>query len=562
LNRAAAAEAQTPPRAMTLDESCEALIRLGLIHHREHRLDQARAVYSAILGVRPDHADSLHLMGVIAYQEGRAEEAIDLITRALRLNHRRPDYASNLGNALQRAARLSEAEDCYRTAIALDPDNATAHNNLGAVLHEQGRATEALAHCRKALALRPDYADAHNNLAIAEADCGQFEAAAASARAALALDPGRTETRNNLAIVLSHLGRFDEALAEFETALAAMPDNAEVHHNLGMTLLKMGRFEAGWREYEWRWRTRQFGANRRDFAQPRWDGAPLGGRTLLVHAEQGFGDTLQFCRYAARIAGRVVLEVPEALVGLLAGQLGGCAVVRRGDPLPDFDIHCPMLGLPALVEPAPDPAANAEPYLKADPGKAAAWRDRLKGLPGLRVGLVWAGGKRADQPVMGLVDGRRSMALSTLAPLAGVAGVSWISLQKGPPAAEARRPPPGLDLHDFTAELGDFAETAALVEALDLVISVDTAVAHLAGALGKPVWLLNRFDSCWRWPTARSDSPWYPTLTQFRQPRPGDWPSVVGEVAEALARAAAEPGAAPADPISSSTPRRGASRPS
>ncbi|MDR3511974.1 MAG: tetratricopeptide repeat protein [Caulobacteraceae bacterium] len=523
---------------MTLEESCDALLKLGLLHHREHRLEQARTVYSAILRVRPDHADSLHLLGVIAYQEGRTDEAIGLIAQALRLNERRADYASNLGNALQRAARLSDAEDCYRAALALDPDNPTAHNNLGAVLHEQGRPAEALAHCQAALALRPDYVDAHNNLAIAQADCGQFEQSAASARAALALQPQRIETRNNLGIILSHLGRFDEALAEFEAALADKPDSAEIRHNLGMTLLKMGRFEEGWREYEWRWRTRQLGPSRRDFPQPLWDGSPLDGRTLLIHAEQGFGDTLQFCRYAARVAGQVLLEVPPALAGLLEGQLGGCTVIRRGDPLPDFDTHCPMLSLPALIEPAPDAAANAKPYLRADPGRTAAWRTRLENLPGLRVGLVWAGGKRPGQPVLGIIDGRRSMSLSTLAPLADVAGVSWVSLQKGPPAAQTQHPPPGLELHDFTAELDDFAETAALVEGLDLVISVDTAVAHLAGALGKPVWLLNRFDSCWRWRTGRTDSAWYPTLTQFRQPQPGDWTSVVGEVAAALARAA------------------------
>lgn len=519
---------------MGLDEACDALVRLGLAHHQAGRLAAARAVYDAILKARPDHADSLHLLGVVAYQEGRTAEAIELIGRALRLDGRRSDYASNLGNALQRGARMAEAEDCYRAAIALDPGNAVAHNNLAAVLHEQGRAAEALAHGRKAITLRPDYADAHNNLSIALADLGQFEAAADAARASLALRPDRVETRNNLGIILSHLNRFDEALAAFDAALAARPDAAEVRHNQGMTLLKMGRFEEGWRAYEWRWLTRQLGPSRRSFDQPQWDGSPLAGRTLLVHAEQGFGDTLQFCRYAARIAGRVAVEVPAALARLVRDSLPGCEVVVHGQPAPAFDVHCPMLSLPARVEPAPDPAANATPYLKADPAAVARWRERLAPLAGLRVGLAWAGGRRPDQPVLGLIDARRSLALETLAPLGAVAGLSWVSLQKGPAAAQAAHPPAGLALHDFTAELDDFADTAALVQALDLVISVDTAVAHLAGGLGGPVWLLNRFDSCWRWQAQRSDSPWYPTLTQFRQPRPGDWGAVAAAAAEAL----------------------------
>jgi tetratricopeptide (TPR) repeat protein len=534
LTAAAPAESEVITGARALNQACAALFQLGAHHHREGRLQQAQMAYRAILDVRPDHADCLHLLGVIAYQTGRYEEAIDLIGQALRIDARRADYASNLGNALQRALRLTEAEACYRAAVSIDPHSAVAHNNLSAVLHALGRPAEAIESCRAALRLRPDYADAHNNLCIALADIGQFEAAAESGRAALALDPARIETRNNLGNVLAFLGCLDAAIAQFEAALAVDPGAAEIRHNLGMTLLRQGRFEAGWREYEWRWRTRQLASSRRDFAQPRWDGAPLGGRTLLVWAEQGFGDTLQFCRYVARIAGRVILEVPPALVELLRGQLGGCAVVAQGQIPPDFDVQCPMLSLPALIEPAPDPAANAAPYLQADPARVAAWRARLAPLPGLRVGLVWAGGARPDQPTLGPVDRRRSTRLDSLAPLAEVTGVSFVSLQKGAPALEAARPPAGMMLHDFTDQLGDFADTAALVEALDLVISVDTAVAHLAGALGRPVWLLNRFDSCWRWLAERTDSPWYPTLTQFRQSAPGDWAGVAAAAATAL----------------------------
>jgi tetratricopeptide (TPR) repeat protein len=506
-------------------EACDALFRLGAIHHREGRLVDAGRIYAAVLKIRPDHADSLHLLGLIAYQGGRFHDAVQLIAKALRLNSTRGDYASNLGNALQRSGKLDDAQTCYRAAIQLNPRGATAHNNLGAALRETGHPAESAESCRVALALRPDYTDAHNNLGTALADLGQFEAAAESYYEALRLDPGRAEARNNLGNVLSHLGRMDAAIEQYRLALDAHGEAAEVRHNLGMALLRAGRFEEGWREYEARWSTRQLAKVHRDFAQPQWDGSPLGERVLLVHAEQGFGDTLQFCRYVSRIPGRVVFEVQPALVGLMR-QLAGAEVIANGAALPAFDVHCPMMSLPRLVCPTPDPA-DAQPYLVADPVRAAAWAERLTALPGLKVGLVWAGGSRPEQPTLEAVNRRRSMSLERLAPLATVEGVSFVSLQKGPPSQQAAAPPPGMALHDFTGELHDFADTAALVEGLDVVISVDTAMAHLAGALGKPVWLLNRFDSCWRWLGRGAVNPWYASLTDHRQPAPGDWDSVV-----------------------------------
>jgi tetratricopeptide (TPR) repeat protein len=530
---------------MSLAKASAALLNLGAAHYTAGRFDQAQIVYRAILKVRPDHADSLHMLGVMAYKQGRNGEAIELIAQALRLNSSRSDYASNLGNALQQDMRLADAEICYRAAIVSNPKSAPAYNNLGAVLRAMGRSEESIAACETALSLRPGYGDAHNNLAIALADVSRFEDSAAHCEAALSQDPSRTETRNNLGNVLAHLGRFDAAVAQYDLALAdtatATAGAAEIRHNLGMTLLRAGRFEEGWREYEHRWQARQLSPNRRTFAEPQWDGAPLGERTLLIHAEQGFGDTLQFCRYAARIPGRVILEVQPALAPLLAGQLGAHAVIAAGDPLPDFDVHCAMMSLPGLIEPRPDPVANAAPYLHADPGRQAVWAARVAPLPGLRVGLVWAGGHRPNQPSLAPVNRRRSTQLQVLAPLLATPGVSFVSLQKGAPAEELAGLAEGVVVHDFTTELDDFADTAALTATLDLVISVDTAVAHLAGALGKPVWLLNRYDSCWRWLAGRDDSPWYPTLTQYRQTTPGDWSAPVEAMAADLLRRAAQP---------------------
>jgi hypothetical protein len=257
---------------------------------------------------------------------------------------------------------------------------------------------------------------------------------------------------------------------------------------------------------------------------------------LLLHAEQGLGDTLQFCRYAplAAARARVVLEVQAPLARLLSSLPGVSQVIARGEALPAFDAQAPLLSLPRAFGTTIETVPARVPYLAADPDQAAAWGRRLAALPGLKVGLCWAGEPRAGFPELAAIDARRSISLAALAPLAKVAGVSFVSLQKGAPAAQAADPPPPMALFDYTAELADFADTAALVENLDLVISVDTSVAHLAGAMARPVWLLNRFDTCWRWLLDRQDSPWYPTLRLFRQTTPGDWTSVIADLRQAL----------------------------
>jgi hypothetical protein len=270
---------------------------------------------------------------------------------------------------------------------------------------------------------------------------------------------------------------------------------------------------------------------------------------VLLHAEQGFGDSIQFIRYAPLVAqrgGHVIVQCQPGLETLLAGVEGISQIITRDEPLPDFDLHCPLMSLPWVFATRLDTIPAAIPYLRANTEKVAHWRERLareqstSGETGpsrcdtLKIGLVWAGEARPHRPHVNRINRRRSMSLSQFAPLAQVPGVAFISLQKGKSAEQAQTLPPGMRLLDWTAELNDFADTAALIEALDLVISVDTSVAHLAGALGKPVWLLNRFDTCWRWLLDRSDSPWYPTMRLFRQPQPGAWAPVIAEVREQL----------------------------
>jgi hypothetical protein len=359
-----------------------------------------------------------------------------------------------------------------------------------------------VSHYRNALALRPDYADAWLNLGVA----------------------------------LKDLMRLPEAIACYRQAIALEPANAEAHSNLGIALLAAGELPEGWREHEWRWKTPHLIAARRDFGVPLWRGEPAEGRTLLIHAEQGFGDTLQFCRYASMASARgmrVIMEAQPPLVRLLRTLTGVDVVLARGDPLPAFDLHCPMLSLPLAFGTSLETIQSSGRYLHADPARVAEWRDRLAAVDAAstRVGLVWAGNPRRHSRGLTAVDRRRSISPERLAPLLRLPGLRFFSLQKDGP-----RPAGHIAALDFMTEMEDFADTAALIMNLDLVISVDTAVAHLTGALGKPVWLMDRFDTCWRWLTGRSDSPWYPNLRLFRQPRPGDWDTVLDAIARELTR--------------------------
>jgi Tfp pilus assembly protein PilF len=436
------------------------------------------------------------------------------------------------------AGALDEAEQHQREALRLDPVFPDGHNGLGLVHYQLGRVAEAENCFRGCLRLWPDHPGAHLNLAVALQSSGRLEEAETCYREALRRGQDAAQTHNNLSVLLRELGRTAESEASCREALRLHPDMADAQVNLAMVLLLTERWTEAWPAYEARWQTGDLASTRRAFTQPLWTGAqPIAGRTILLHAEQGFGDTLQFCRYAplvAALGARVVLEVQPALARLMTRLEGVAQVVAHGDALPPFDLHCPLMSLPRAFATTPDTIPGPLSYLSADPALQADWRDALATLRGRRVGLVWAGSARVWMPHAAALDRRRSMRLADMAPLAAVRGCSFVSLQLGPPAAQLNEAPAGLVVHDVAEHLRDFADTAALVANLDLVIAVDTAVAHLAGALGKPVWLLNRFDTCWRWLLGRDDSPWYPGLRQFRQPGQGGWASVMQRVADAL----------------------------
>lgn len=466
--------------------------RLTLAMERQQTGDflEAERIYRDILAAEPENADALHMLGVLFSQQGKQELALAHLARAVQLNPVPPFYHSNLGNVFHAMGRLSDAVLCYEEALRLDPDYAEAHGNLANTLDRLGRSTDALTHRLEAVRLRPD----------------------------------RPESYTLLGNTLRTLGMIHEALVCFGQALAIDPDNAEAHAGRGVTLLLAGDFLPGWKDYEWRWKTKRFPP--RNFPQPVWDGTELAGKTILLHAEQGFGDTLQFVRYTALVkekGGEIVLECQPRLVPLLARLPGIREVVAAGSPLPSFDVHAPLLSLPHILSTALNMVPAATPYLTVPEERLEAWRTKIGEAPGKKVGLVWAGSPTYQD------DHIRSLQFGDLAPLLATPGVRFFSLQKGPAAAQLTEQATPLE-----EDSSDVLDTAAAMQNLDLVITVDSMPAHLAGALGVPVWTLLPYSPDWRWMMYREDSPWYPTMRLFRQPQAGDWASVLARVAEAL----------------------------
>ena len=430
----------------------------------------------------------------------------------------------------------TEAALSFERAIALRPDLPDAHANHAKVLNDLKRSDEALASADRAIVLQPDFAAAHNHRALALFDLRRLDEALAAADHAIALDPDYPEAHNSRAITLFDLRRLEEAVASCERAIAIRPDFAAAHLNRATSLLSLGDLRQGFEEYRWRWQVNGFQPAIARL-RPAWEGQDLTGKSILVYGEQGFGDHLQFSRFVPRVAAmarRTALVTEPALVALFRRSYPGVEVSAAVDDEAAFDFQVALMDLPSAFGTTLATIPTKVPYLAADPERAAEWVKRLSGRDGLKVGLVWAGDTHAGRPAGAAVDRRRSLRLDQFAPLAAIDGVTFVSLQKGEPSAQSASPPPGLRLIDLTGDLRDFSDTAALIEALDLVIAVDTAVAHLAGALAKPVWILSRYEGDWRWLNGREDSPWYPTARLFHQRAAGAWDEVVDRVAAAL----------------------------
>jgi tetratricopeptide (TPR) repeat protein len=566
------------------------------------QLRQAQQIYQNILARQPNHPDAWHLLGVLAAQAGEFKVAIDLIQRAISINPSIAQYHGNLAEANYRMARLDEAIAASRKAIELKPDFAPAHHNLGMALLRKGmaaqavealtaaarlqpasaeiqndlavalnnngqwelatqaarqavvrkpgfvpalnsmgnalrglrRSDEAIGYFRQAVALQPDHFESNNNLGNALYDRGQFDESIACYRHVLELRPDYAPAHNNLANSFLRKGMFDQAMANCRQALALRPDLAAAHWTLSQLLLLTGDFRQGWSEYDLRWSVKELGQNS-PFHDPPWDGRPLDGRRIILHAEQGFGDTIQFFRYVPHILARgakVVLACQPELLRLLAAQDGIAEALSIEQPLSAFDAHCPLLSLPRIFATDLTNIPASVPYLSVDADLKQHFRAELPNDK-LKIGLTWAG-----RPTH-FNDANRSFDLLILAPLFRISRTWFCSLQKGDAARQAQSAPPQMELTDLDPRLKDFADTAALIDNLDLVITADTAVAHLAGALGKPTWVLLPFVPDWRWMLNRDDSPWYPTLRLFRQPAPGDWQTPLRCIEKELALLAA-----------------------
>jgi tetratricopeptide (TPR) repeat protein len=521
----------------------EAHCNRGSALHALRRFEEALASFDRALALRPAYAEAHRNRGVTLHALKRCGEALAACDHAIAFQ---PDYVeahADRANMLTALRRYDEALEAGDRALALAPEFADALCYRGNALHGLQRFDEALASFDRALVLWPAYADAHCNRGATLHALKRYDEALAASDRSIALQPDHAQAHCNRGVTLQDLMRCDEALESYDRALALRPDFAGAHNNAALCRLLVGDYERGWREHEWRWQTDHLADESRGFPQPLWLGSgELAGKTILLHAEQGFGDTLQFCRYVPLVAAhgaRVILEVQRPLRELMRSLEGAVQVISRGEPPPAFDLHCPLLSLPLALRTRLDTIPARTPYLAAPEAKACAWRDRFAGHEKRRIGLVWAGNPRKELPGCNRIDAQRSMEFAQLAPLLEVPGCDFYSLQKGGVAATQLRDSASRGrVVDWTDELQDFSDTAALVENLDLVIAVDTAVAHLAGALNKPFWLLNRHNTCWRWLRDRADSPWYPTARLFRQDAGRQWDAVVARVCAALRDAA------------------------
>jgi tetratricopeptide (TPR) repeat protein/glycosyltransferase involved in cell wall biosynthesis len=520
-------------------------LKLARKHLHQRELTKTEALCREILRTEPEQVNALNLLGLAADYRSKFSTAIAVYQRAISCHPDDPEAYNNLGNTLQRQGKFEAAIPYYDRAIALKPDYTQALNNRGAALEEVGRYEESIASYDRALELRPDYADAHYNQGNAYRGKGDYAGAIACYRRALELDPNYVMAYNNAGLSYYDMGEPERAIAEYRKALEIDPDCADAHLNLSLALKITGNLLEAWTEYEWRWRAIKATLQPPlPAGVPQWDGSDLNGKTILLRAEQGLGDTLHFIRYIPLVAergGRIILECQPPLKPLLVDFPNVAQVIQQGEPLPDCDTYLPLLSLPYVFGTTMETIPAEVPYLGSqEPGARSRESKNLKSKiqnPKSKIGFVWAGSPTHRS------DRRRSCPLEQFVPLfewaAHAQTIALYSLQVGSRAGEIAPYLNQYPIEDLSAELQDFADTAAVLEDLDLVITVDTSVAHLAGAMGKPVWVLLAYAADWRWfqvsnPATRSQSLWYPTARLFRQPQAGDWEAVIREVVGAL----------------------------
>ena len=539
-------------------------LREAVTLHQQGRLHEAEKIYARVLKAVPGHFDALNLLGAIKARQGQFGEAQRLFGAAVKADPRAPQARSNLGQAYYALRRFSEALECFDKARALAPDDADILYQHAIALLSLDRPRDALAEFQAVLARAPHHVEAQINSGLARATLGITEAALADFDAARKLLPNHPVAHFNRGVALLQLGRyadavaandraiaaapdhvgawlnrgralsqlrhFDEAIASYGEVLARRKDDANAHFNRSLALLTIGQYRRGFEAYEWRWR-RTGMPPQKSRGRPLWLGEyPLHRKTILLHAEQGLGDTIQLARYAPLVAAAgatVVLEVQPELTSLMSGLDGIAQVLPRGSAPPPFDVHCPLGSLPLAMKTELETVPAAIPYLSADPARIAQWSARIEALPRPRIAIAWSGNAAHDN------DRNRSLAFDRLAPLLALPA-SFVSIQRDVRDAEATQLAGERRVEDVGGALADFSDTAAVLALCDLVISADTAPAHLAGALGRPLWVLVPFAPDWRWTLDGETTPWYPTARLFRQTSLGDWDGVMARVADAL----------------------------
>ena len=537
----------------------------AVAHHRAGRLDEAAKLYEQVLAQAPNQVDCLHLLGTLAIQRRDFKTAVKLISRAIKQKKQSPvaEFHNNIGAAYKGLGQNKDAAHHFRLAARLKPEYAEAFNNLGAVQEVEGALDDAKKSFERALSLKPDYAKALSGLGNVAAAEGNLNDAEQFYERALALDLNNVEARSNLGQILIDLGRTGEAEEQLRQALSINPEFAPAHYNLGVALEERGDFDGaqkayqqavtlksdepdyhwnaalvtllkgdfgeGWEQYEWRLRRKR--NLTRNVKRPRWNGSDPTGQTILVQTEQGYGDTFQFIRYAQLLkarGARVIVECQPKTERLLPFAAGVDEIISRDEKLPKFDQYIQLLSLPHLFSTTLENVPAPIPYITAPPEAAGAWNARVNMAAGYKVGLVWRGNPQNT------INPKKSILIAEVAGLCALEGVNWFSIQLDAGQDELGALRKHATIEECGPQLTDWAETAALISELDLVVTVDTGVAHLAGALGKPVWVLLSHIPDWRWMLERTDSPWYPTARLYRQPAPGDWPAVLGQVRDDL----------------------------
>jgi len=521
----------------------EACFQRGFNLTELKRLDEALVSYDKAIEIKRDFAEAYSGRGAVLKELNRFDEALASYSKAIHLNHGYAEAYFNQGLILSKLNRFEESLDNYNQAIEHNGNYPEAYSNRGNVLKDLQRFDEALASYGKALELNDGYAEAYFNQGLILFELNQIEESLSSYNKAIELKRDYAEAYLNRGNVLQEARMFDEALICYDKAIEIKHSYAEAYLNKSLLLLLRQDFEKGWALYEWRWKKLELTSSHRNFIPPVWLGNDsLERKTILLHAEQGLGDTLQFCRYVClvkNLGARVLLEVPKSLMELLNDLEGVDELIETGQPLPAFDYHCPLLSLPLAFKTKLETIPFSRPYLKANQEKISHWQKRISDLNGLKVGLVWNGGFRPNQPELWALNARRNIPLKIFAQKFNLINVNFFSLQKGDPAESEIRGReiefwPRGNFFNFSDELVDFSDTAALISHMDLIISVDTSTAHLAGALGKPTWILNRFDSCWRWMLERDDSPWYESVKLYRQGEDRQWEPVLERVVNDL----------------------------